>query len=103
MKNNNVMGVVFANVHDDMIHDLTKVRSMASVPFGGRYRLIDFPLSNLVNAGVSKVGIIPKYNYNACKKYADKIELVPVSYLSQAIKSLFSDKKGEEIPEELTI
>ena len=65
MKKNNVMGVVFANVHDDMIHDLTEVRSMASVPFGGRYRLIDFPLSNLVNAGVSKVGIIPKYNYHS--------------------------------------
>ena len=65
MKNNNVMGVVFANVHDDLIRDLTEVRSMASVPFGGRYRMIDFPLSNLVNAGVSKVGVIPKYNYHS--------------------------------------
>lgn len=65
MKSNNVMGIVFANVHDDLIHDLTKVRSMASVPFGGRYRLIDFPLSNLVNAGVSKVGVVPKSNYHS--------------------------------------
>ena len=65
MKNNNVMGVVFANVNDDLIRELTEVRSMASIPFGGRYRMIDFPLSNLVNAGVSKVGIIPKYNYHS--------------------------------------
>ena len=65
MKNNNVMGVVFANVHDDLIRELTEFRSMASIPFGGRYRMIDFPLSNLVNAGVSKVGIIPKYNYHS--------------------------------------
>lgn len=65
MKNNNVMGLVFANVHDDLIRELTEVRSMASVPFGGRYRMIDFPLSNLVNAGVSKVGIIPKSNYHS--------------------------------------
>ncbi|MBQ9919868.1 MAG: hypothetical protein IJO49_03480, partial [Clostridia bacterium] len=65
MKNNNVMGVVFANVNDDLIRELTEVRSMASVPFGGRYRMIDFSLSNLVNAGVSKVGIIPKYNYHS--------------------------------------
>lgn len=65
MKNNNVMGVVFANVHDDLIRELTEVRSMASIPFGGRYRMIDFPLSNLVNAGVSKVGVIPKYNYHS--------------------------------------
>lgn len=65
MKTNNVMGVVFANVHDELIHDLTEVRSMASVPFGGRYRLIDFSLSNLVNAGVSKVGVVPKSNYHS--------------------------------------
>ena len=32
MKTNNVLGIVFANVHDDFIHDLTKVRSMALVP-----------------------------------------------------------------------
>ncbi len=65
MKTNNVMGVVFANVHDELIHDLTEVRSMASVPFGGRYRIIDFPLSNLVNAGVAKVGVVPKSNYHS--------------------------------------
>lgn len=65
MKTNDVMGIVFANVHDDLIRELTEVRSMASVPFGGRYRLIDFPLSNLVNAGICKVGVIPKYNYHS--------------------------------------
>lgn len=65
MKTNNVMGVIFANVHDDLVSGLTAVRSMASIPFGGRYRLVDFPLSNLVNAGISKVGIIPKYNYHS--------------------------------------
>jgi DNA repair protein RadA/Sms len=54
-------------------------------------------VADSIKLGFKKI-IIPKYNYNACKKYADKIELVPVSYLSQAIKSLFSDKKGEEIP-----
>ncbi len=65
MKHNNVMGVVFANVHDDLIPELTKIRSTASIPFGARYRLIDFSLSNLVNAGISKVGVIPKYNYHS--------------------------------------
>ncbi len=65
MTNNDVMGLVFANVHDDLIRELTAVRSMASIPFGGRYRLIDFSLSNLVNAGISKVGVIPQFNYHS--------------------------------------
>ena len=46
MRGNNVVGVLFSNVHDDKIRELTERRTIASVPFGGRYRLIDFPLSN---------------------------------------------------------
>ena len=42
--NQNVLGLVFASIHDEVIFDLTKNRTMGSVPFGGRYRLIDFPL-----------------------------------------------------------
>ena len=60
-----VAGIVFANINDTLLKRLTSKRSMASVPFGARYRLIDFPLSNLVNAGVSSVGIITKENYRS--------------------------------------
>lgn len=56
-------GIIFANMHDDAISSLTQERTMASVPFGGRYRLIDFPLSNLVNANIIDVGVITKANY----------------------------------------
>ncbi len=65
MISNNTLGIIFANVHDDLIPELTEKRSMASIPFGGRYRLIDFSLSNLVNAGIDKVGIITKENYRS--------------------------------------
>lgn len=65
MRANEVMGIVFSNVHDDMMVELTERRSMASVPFGGRYRIIDFTLSNLVNAGIRKVGLITKANYHS--------------------------------------
>jgi len=41
-------GLVFSNIHDKCIPELTRRRTMASVPFGCRYRLIDFTLSNLV-------------------------------------------------------
>ncbi len=58
-------GLIFSNIHDECLPELTRLRTMASVPFGGRYRLIDFPLSNLVNSGISKVGIITHYNYQS--------------------------------------
>ena len=38
-------GLIFSNIHDQSTPELTRVRTMASVPFGGRYRLIDFALS----------------------------------------------------------
>lgn len=61
----NVLGLIFANMHDGAIHDLTKVRTMGSVPFGGRYRFIDFTLSNMVNSGISEIGVITKANYQS--------------------------------------
>ncbi len=61
----NVLGLIFANMHELTLTDLTKNRAMASVPFGARYRLIDFPLSNMVNSGVSDVGIVTKSNYQS--------------------------------------
>ncbi len=61
----NVLGLIFANMHELTITDLTKNRAMASVPFGARYRLIDFPLSNMVNSGISTVGIVTKSNYQS--------------------------------------
>lgn len=59
------MGVVFANLSDDMMHELTEVRSLGSIPFGCRYRIIDFTLSNLVNADISNIGILTKENYRS--------------------------------------
>lgn len=60
-----VAGLVFSNIHDRNVPELTQKRSMASVPFGGRYRLVDFTLSNMVNADISKVGVITHYNYQS--------------------------------------
>ncbi len=63
--NRNVLGLIFANMHDNTIPDLTKERTMGSVLFGGRYRLIDFPLSNMVNSGIDEVGVVTKSNYQS--------------------------------------
>lgn len=65
MRNNNTIGLIFSNMHDEVLRDTTAMRAMGSVPFGGRYRLIDFALSNLVNAGIPKVGVVTKRNYQS--------------------------------------
>lgn len=58
-------GLIFSNIHDGSLPELTHRRTMASVPFGCRYRLIDFALSNMVNSGITNVGIITHYNYQS--------------------------------------
>ena len=65
MRANNVLGLIFTNVNDSLLPELTNIRSMASLPFGGRYRVIDFHLSNFVNANIDKVGIVPRSNYRS--------------------------------------
>lgn len=61
----NVAGLIFSNIHDQSIPELTRIRTMASIPFGCRYRLIDFPLSNMVNSDITTVGIITHNNYQS--------------------------------------
>ena len=58
-------GIIFSNLHDDAIPELTKVRTMASLPFACRYRLIDFPLSNMVNSGINSVYVVTNRNYQS--------------------------------------
>lgn len=61
----NTLGIVFSNMHDEMLGELTEHRTTGSIPFGGRYRLIDFMLSNMVNSGISDIGIVTKNNYQS--------------------------------------
>lgn len=63
--NKKILGVIFANMHEDVVPELTRQRTMGSVMFGGRYRLIDFTLSNMANSGVDEVGVITKSNYQS--------------------------------------
>jgi len=59
----NVMGIIFTN--DASLGELTTKRTMASLPFGGRYRQVDFALSNLSAAGIRHIGIISRHNYQS--------------------------------------
>ena len=57
MTGKNIVGIVFSNSYDECLPELTGLRTMGSVPFAGRYRFIDFTLSNMVNAGIENVGV----------------------------------------------
>lgn len=59
------MGIIFSNVHDSNMGGLTEMRTSAAIPFAGRYRQIDFALSNMANAMIRHIGIVTKYNYES--------------------------------------
>lgn len=65
MNGQKVLGIIFSNLHDEALNQLTDMRTMGSVPFCARYRLIDFPLSAMVRSGMTKVGIVTKANYQS--------------------------------------
>ena len=56
------IGLISANYQGHGFGELTENRTLASLPYGGRYRLIDFALSNMANSGITTVGIIAPYN-----------------------------------------
>ena len=60
-----VMGIIFSNMHEQRVRELTARRCMGSIPVGGRYRLIDFVLSGFANAGFENVGVVTKNNYQS--------------------------------------
>ena len=60
-----VIGLITCNYSAKATGPLTEYRPISSMPFLGRYRLVDFPLSNLVNAGARTVGMIMPYNYRS--------------------------------------
>ena len=62
---NDMMSVLFASGSESKLNELTLHRTTASLPFGGRYRLIDFTLSNLVNSGITQIGIVTRSNYQS--------------------------------------
>ncbi len=62
---NNAFGLIYTGEANARLRELTFSRSVAAVPFGGRYRAIDFILSDIVNTGVSNVGLITQKNYHS--------------------------------------
>ncbi len=62
---NGLHGIIFSYEKRNNLRELGEIRSAASIPFGGRYRMVDFALSNLVNAGVTDVGVVLNGRYQS--------------------------------------
>ena len=61
----NMLGLIFADDHDARISDLTLKRTFAAIPFGARYRLVDFFISNMTNSGIRNIGVIATTKYES--------------------------------------
>lgn len=59
------IGIIFSNMHEETVPELVRRRTMASIPYGGRYRIVDFTLSNMVNSGITTVGLMANNNYRS--------------------------------------
>lgn len=61
--NADALGIIFPNSYDTLVPELVSKRLMASIPFAGRYRMVDFTLSSMVNSGIGNVSILVRQNY----------------------------------------
>ncbi|MCP3669283.1 MAG: glucose-1-phosphate adenylyltransferase [Gammaproteobacteria bacterium] len=55
------LALILAGGRGSRLQDLTKWRSKPAVPFGGKFRIIDFPLSNCINSGIRRIGVLTQY------------------------------------------
>lgn len=90
-----VMGIINLNESEEYLHELTQYRPAAAIPFGGRYRLIDFVLSNMVNSGIINVGVLMQHKYRSLMDHlrtgkdwdlarkSDGLFLLPPAYSGQ--------------------
>ena len=62
MKQNNMLAMILAGGRGSRLHDLTQKVAKPAVSYGGKYRIIDFPLSNCANSGIDVVGVLTQYD-----------------------------------------
>ncbi len=66
------LALVLAGGRGSRLEDLTKWRAKPAVPFGGKFRIIDFPLSNCINAGIGQVGVITQYKSHSLIRHIQR-------------------------------
>lgn len=66
------LALVLAGGRGSRLHDLTSWRAKPAVPFGGKFRIVDFPLSNCINSGISRVGVITQYKAHSLIRHIQR-------------------------------
>ncbi len=85
------LALILAGGRGSRLRDLTKWRAKPAVPFGGKFRIIDFPLSNCINSGIRRIGVVTQYKAHSLMRHIQRgwgflrgefdefVELMPAS------------------------
>ncbi|HJB56979.1 MAG TPA: glucose-1-phosphate adenylyltransferase subunit GlgD [Candidatus Flavonifractor intestinipullorum] len=96
---NKLHGIIFAYRSNPNLRELTQPRNTCSIPYGGRYRVIDFMLSNMVNAGITDVGLIAHANYQSLLDHVGSGKDWDLSRKHGGLRILppfsYADKRGD--------
>lgn len=68
----NTLALVLAGGEGSRLRQLTEWRAKPAVPFGGKYRIIDFVLSNCVNSGIRKIGVLTQYKSHSLIRHVQR-------------------------------
>jgi glucose-1-phosphate adenylyltransferase len=66
------LALILAGGRGSRLKDLTRWRAKPAVPFGGKFRIIDFPLSNCVNSGIRRIGVVTQYKADSLIRHVQK-------------------------------
>ena len=104
MRANNMAAMILAGGRGSRLHELTKKVAKPAVHFGGKYRIIDFPLSNCANSGISTVGVLTQYESVLLNAYVAKDQFWGLDTNNGGVYVLTpreTDDKGREIYKEI--
>lgn len=68
----NTVALILAGGRGSRLRDLTNWRAKPAVPFGGKFRIIDFPLSNCINSGIRRIGVVTQYKSHSLNQHIQR-------------------------------
>ncbi len=106
----NTYGLILAGGRGSRLRNLTDWRAKPAVPFGGKFRIIDFPLSNCVNSGIRRIGVATQYKSHSLIRHIQRgwsfldgrfqefVDLLPASQRTHE-ETLVPGHRGRGVPE----